>query len=139
MTSVDYGGLFPAVGGRNRHCGPAALAALDGCDLEQATAVLRRVKGGGPVHGVHYCQLQTAFWIMGRHLVDVPRVRGTIASWARSAVPGRYLVGTSRHWVAVAVVNGSEVWVCDNGSKYPVRLETFRRRLGRVRMVGRVE
>ena len=101
--------------GRNRLCGPAAMAAVTGLPTHDCAALLCRVAGRTPIHGVHRTQLVAALALAGWHgeaVIHPARERPTLAAWLRAhdTAAHPFVLAVRNHYVAVA---GGEI--ADNG------------------------
>lgn len=121
--------LHPAIG-KNRYCGPGALAMLTGCSTDEAARLIRQNSGQLYVKGAANKDVLAALFALGCTVRPVP-----VVTWKRFYEPplrefvktlqaGRYLVEVTRHYVAVDVEAGE---VGDNVSVTPRTFAEFRR------------
>lgn len=135
--------LHPAIG-RNRFCGPGALAIVVGISTDDASRTLRDVTGRRSIHGVEPDSLVRAFRRHGMRLRPIPVADGwSLIRWARAddiIRHGRYVVMTTGHYCVVRIDgDGLAIEVSDNKTVYPVRIEAYRGRRKHVRAVWKVD
>ena len=112
--------------GRAGKCGPAAIAALTGDGTDAAAAALRTRTGRKQVHGVtarDMARTLAALDLAPEH-VRTGQAPPTLAAWLRGAVPGRYVVCSRRHWIALAVEAPRRGQWADNRNRSPRPLAT---------------
>jgi len=134
--------LHPAIG-KNRYCGPAAMACLLGITTDEAARTLRVVTGKRAIYGVRPADLRFAILRHGLGLVELPTathrsMRDVLTEKASAGYSGVYLLFVTGHYV-VARVEGGSVEVCDNRSVYPLPLARYRKPGVHVRQVWRVQ
>jgi len=94
--------------GRNRYCGPAAIAALTGCTTDEAAVVIRSVSRQESVKGVHTHHLMQALALFGvrysHRETYCPASRLTLAQWLKKTDRPRgkvFLVVAGNHFQIV--------------------------------------
>src|SRR5690242_4309825 len=93
--------LHPALG-KNRYCGPGALAMLFGCSTDEAAAVLREVSGKTYIKGIEPAAMLRAVERFGGQAHPEPIVKPrAVREWARGCCAGKWLVQVTKHYVAV--------------------------------------
>jgi hypothetical protein len=121
------------------YCGPTAVAATIGADVDVVIAIIqRRRRNYGPVRGTDTGDLQQVLWYFGYDLqlaADLSRKSPTLARWVSERSDWEFekalLVIVTGHWVAV---RGR--WFVDTLTDgRPVRLFDAPRRRKRVRLV----
>ena len=131
--------LSPAIG-RNRWCGPGALAILTGLPTDETAGLLRQVSGRTAIKRIRRRYMLAVLDRLGYAAEELARTwngRGpALEKWAATAPPGVYLVIVTGHYVVVDATAGE---VADNHSIYPLPLGRFPRRRKLVRAVWRVE
>ena len=98
--------------GRAKKCGPSALSAVLGLPTHELASVMREVTEKRAINGLHAYEMEMTL----NHLdVDneIEVYKGekkppTIAQWLSAADVGRYVVCNKKHWIAVAVFDGSK-------------------------------
>jgi hypothetical protein len=127
---------------RRLYCGPVAVAALIGADVDEVIRVIQRHRNNRrQVRGTHPHELQHAFRHFGRNMqlvADLSRNSPTLATWERKRTDWEFeqpwLLIVTGHWVAV---RGR--WFVDTMSNgTPVRIAVAPRRRKRVRVTYRV-
>lgn len=113
-------------------CGLAALATVTGRPTSECATLLRQIRGGKPVKGVHTFELRRAFEKLGYQVTHVPgRRKITLAAWLRDYANAyqdhAVVVVVSNHFVAV---EGRKF--CDSHTKQPVFLKAAPWRRARV-------
>lgn len=132
----------PAVG-RNRYCGPAALAILVGCDTDEAARQLRDITGQRAIYGVRPRDLKAA---LARHglrasptfIADpAPTLRQWVAHLTASRYfHGRFLLRLTGHYVIYDARDGQ---IADNHTIYPLPVDRYTGLRRRVRTAWRIE
>lgn len=138
--------LSPAVG-RNRYCGPGALAILLGIDTDNAAARLRAITGQRAIYGAHTVDMVQALrgakegvtveGVAAAGLVIGSTRKPTLAQLAACLDPGVYLVNITGHFVVLRKT-ADGVDVADNHTVYPMPLAKFRRLRSRVKSAWKV-
>jgi hypothetical protein len=124
------------------YCGPVALAALIGADVDEAIRVIQRHRNNcRRVRGTHPHELQHAFRHFGRDMqlvADLSRNSPTLATWDRERTDWEFeqawLLIVTGHWVAVRGRWFVDTWTAGK----PVRIADAPWRRKRVRVTYRV-
>ena len=118
--------------GRNRWCGPAAVAAITGETTDAAAAIILAATGRRAITSTAAVHLRAALRPSGltislaeSYLAAAPRQRPTLAAWMRGArnPDATFLVAASHHWL---VVRGSSVADSVNRRPVPIRAANLR-------------
>lgn len=130
--------LSPAVG-RNRYCGPGALAILLGLDTDEAAARLRAVTGRRAIRRIGWFAMVLVINQRDARAVPCGVAPGaTLRSFADALVfDGVYLVNITGHFVVLRKGDG-RIDVADNHTIYPMPLAKFRRLRSRVKGAWKV-
>lgn len=136
MTSLQ-----PAIG-KNRYCGPGALAIVTGLPTDEASRLIRTVNGKRRIFGVSPYDLRRAFMLAKVTLSDVPVAKGVSASWfVKDRIAhgwnGVYVLNVTGHYLVVEI-RGDEAWACDNRTVYPVPFAKYSLRRKRIKQVWKV-
>lgn len=117
--------LHPALG-KNRYCGPGALAMLFGCSTDEAAAVLRDVSGRSSIKRIGAAEMLRAIERLGARAHPEPIVKPrAVREWARGC-HGKWLVQVTGHYVAIDATS-DEIEIGDNQSVTARTLDEFRR------------
>jgi hypothetical protein len=126
--------------GQRLFCGPVAVAALIGADVDEVIRVIQRHRNDyREVRGTHDHELKYAFqhFGYGMNLVaNLYQKSPTLAAWERDRTDwdAAYLVVVTRHWVAIRGQWLVDTWT----SGAPVRIKDAPHRRKRVRLVYRI-
>jgi hypothetical protein len=131
--------LYPALG-RNRWCGPAALAIISGKTTDETAAILRDVSGKRAIMRVRSRYMIQAIRRLGlepwfattghlyrgkrqnlQQTIEVLRKREALSR------PGVWVVTITGHYVVLEIRPGEEPELADNRTVYPVPWQRYRR------------
>ena len=133
--------LQPAIG-KNRYCGPGAIAIVTGLPTDEASRLIRAVNGKRSIHGVSPYDLRQAFKRAKVALHDIPIAeRMTVSSFIDSRLDfmfdGVYVLYVTGHYLVVEIHDG-QAWACDNRTIYPVPFKKYSLRKKRIKQVWKV-
>lgn len=119
--------LHPALG-KNRYCGPGALAILFGCSTDEGARLLREVTGRTYIKSANPDAMIQVIHRLGGQAEPalLTRKRLPLREWAKGCAGGRWLVQVTCHYVVVDAA-GDTVLVADNQSVTERTVAEFRR------------
>ena len=127
------------VTGKNRYCGPGAIAMLTGLDTDTVAREIRAYTGKPYVKSTPTSALG---YVLARLCATVERLpvtgRPRLQDWVRTLGEGRYAVWVTGHYVVVEVNGWGKRRVGDNRTKLPVKMVEFHGRRVQVRGAWRV-
>lgn len=125
--------------GKNRFCGPGALAIVTGLSTDDAARIIREETGKRAVFGVQPRDLQRSFTRAGSPVRPVAAATNqSVERWASAVAElgftGTYVVYITGHYCVVQI-GETDIVVADNKTIYPVPMARYRSRGKRVKEV----
>ena len=125
--------LHPAIG-RNRYCGPGALAIVTGHSTDDAAKLLRHLTGRRAIYGVGPHWMMPALRALGFAVAEswAPREgrRVRLADFVMGHVPstGTWLLRCAGHYMVLELPgDGSTGWLADNNTVHPMPWPDYRK------------
>lgn len=114
--------------GNNIYCGPAAIAAIVGCNTDTAEKYIQQVTGSShPVKGTQNADILQALTLLGYDCLPMPLVEdGSLFGAIPYLSDGVYLFNVPEHYVVIER-KGSSTTIIDNHTKLPLKLSASSR------------
>ena len=123
--------------GRNRYCGPGAIALLTNLSTHDAAQKLRDVTGRTAIRYVEWepmHEVLSAYHTLGNRQFASGRMN--LSAWMDYAEAGIHLVIVTGHWLVADTAKGL---VADNHTKLPIPISCYKKRRKIVRSWCEVE
>ena len=118
--------------GKNRWCGPSAMAALTGIDTDSASRMIRAQTGKNSTTRVATRDLLRAFYAMRFSSKETHNYknfatesRPTLASFLKNLGKGTFLIVVGHHFIAVHVNGSGHKVIADSHHKKAVPAQDF--------------